>query len=128
MDAALIINGIVIVLLGATIFYAFRLERKLEGLRASQAAFTDVIRELNIAAARAETGVRGLRTAAESSGQSLDEKIKRARSMGDELGLLLQAGQRSAQKFDSPRTAGQPVSRPQPAQAHEALRALGGMR
>ena len=128
MDASMIIELIVIVLLGATIFYAFRLERKLEGLRAAQSAFADVIRDLNVAAARAEAGIQGLKEAAESSGRSLDEKTKRARSVGDELGLLLHAGQRSVQRTDGARTSAAPVQRPQPTPAGDALRALGGMR
>jgi len=128
MDASMVIDVTVIALLGATIFYAFRLERKLEGLRMAQTAFADVVRDLNMAAARAEAGIRGLKAAAESSGQSLDEKTKRARSVGDELGLLLQAGQRSAQKADGMRTSVPPTHRPQATPAGDALRALGGMR
>src|SRR6185295_17059785 len=70
MDAGLIINAVVIALLAATIFYAFRLERRLSSLRNAQAALADVIRELNAAAARAEAGIQGLKFTAESSGQA----------------------------------------------------------
>lgn len=126
MDTTLIINGVVIALLGATIFYASRLERKLEAMRAAQTALGDVIRELNKAAARAEAGIQGLRTTAETSGQSLDDKIKRARSIGDELGLLVQAGQRLGQRFDTVRP--QAPQRPAMNAPSEALRALGGLR
>ena len=126
MDTTLIINGVVIALLAATIFYAFRLERKLEAMRSAQTALGDVIRELNKAAARAEAGIQGLRTTAETSGQALDDKIKRARSVGDELGLLVQAGQRVGQRFDTPRA--QAPQRPAMNVPGEALRALGGLR
>lgn len=128
MDAALIINGIVIVLLAATIFYAFRLERRLEAVRNTQSALADVIRELNSATARAEAGLRGLKLAAESSGQALDDRIKRARSVGDELGMLLQAGQRLAQKIDAARPAPSAAPRPQTPAAGQALRAFGATR
>lgn len=116
MDTGLIIDVVVIALLGATIFYAFRLERRLANMRSAQSALSDVIRDLNIAAARAEAGVQGLKAAAASSGQSLDDKIKRARGLGDELALLLQAGERLGNKLDTPRSQG------------GALRALGGLR
>ena len=130
MDGSLIIDGIVIALLAATIFYAYRLERKLEGLRTAQAAFADVIRDLNAAAIRAESGVQGLKSAAESSGQALDDRIKRARSASEDLTRLLLAGQRLTQPQREPaRTAPQPAPRPAPSKAAtDALRAIGAMR
>jgi len=103
MDVSLVINGVVIALLAATIFYAFRLERRLASVREAQSALAAVIRDLNAAAARAEAGIQGLKSTAESSGHLLDERIRRARNVSDELGLLLQAGQRSAQRLDAAR-------------------------
>lgn len=123
MDTGLIINAVVIALLAATIFYAFRLERRLSNLRNAQSALADVIRDLNAAAARAEAGIQGLKFTAESSGQALDDRIKRARSVSDELGLLLQAGQRSAQRYDAPRPSA-PVAPQRPV----APRAFGAAR
>jgi hypothetical protein len=127
MDMSLTINVVVIVLLAATIFYAFRLERKLEGLRSAHTAFAGVVRDLNTAAARAEAGIQGLKSAAESSGEILDDRIKRARHAGDELGLVLQTAQRVVQRLDGPR-ASVPAARPQVASVSEALRAFGGKR
>lgn len=125
MDTSLVINAIVIALLAATIFYAFRLERRLSSLRNAQAALADVIRDLNAAAARAEAGIQGLKFTAESSGQALDDRIKRARGVSDELALLLQAGQRSAQRLDAARPSAPSVAqRP----AAQALRTLGATR
>ncbi len=119
MDMGLAIDLIVIALLAATIFYAYKLERGLAHVRGTQAAFADVVRELNTAAARAEAGIQGLRTAATSSGQTLDDKVKRALSLADELELLLKAGERIGQRADAARL--------QP-RAVESLRALGGVR
>jgi len=101
MDTGLVVDAVVIVLLAATIFYALRLERRLAGVRNAQDALVSVVRDLNMAAARAEAGIQGLKATAESSGQSLDDRIRRARGIADELGLLLQAGQRSAQALDA---------------------------
>lgn len=103
MDTSTVIDGVVIALLAATIFYAFRLERKLDAMRKAQSALVDVIKELNTAAARAESGIQGLKAAAESSGQSLEDHIKRARSLSHELALLVQAGQRFGQKLETQR-------------------------
>lgn len=125
MDTGLVIDIVVIALLSATIFYAFRLERRLSNMRNAQAAFADVIRELNTAASRAEAGIQGLKVAATSSGQTLDEKIKRARLLADEIALLLQSGERLGQRLESARPA---APRPAPRVGGEALRALGGLR
>jgi Domain of unknown function (DUF6468) len=128
MDMSLIIDATMILLLAATIFYAFRLERKLEGLRSAHTAFAGVVRDFNVAASRAEAGIQGLKTAVESSGSALDDRIKRARSMGDELGLVLQTAQRVIQRLDGPRVNVAPASRPQPPAMAEALRAFGAKR
>lgn len=128
MDMSLTIDAIVVVLLAATIFFAFRLERKLEGLRSAHTAFAGVVRDLNSAAARAEAGIQGLKSAAESSGVVLDDRIKRARSAGDELGLVLQTAQRVVQRLDGPRMSLPPAPRPQVAAMGDALRAFGGKR
>lgn len=126
MDTGLIIDVVVIALLGATIFYAFRLERRLANMRTAQAALNDVIRDLNGAAARAEAGIHGLKTAAVSSGQMLDDKIKRARALADELALLLQSGERLGQRLETARPLAAP--RTAPRAGGESLRALGGLR
>jgi hypothetical protein len=126
MDTGFIIDVVVIALLGATIFYALRLERRLANMRSAQAALGDVIRELNSAATRAEAGIHGLKTAAVSSGQMLDDKIKRARNLNDELALLLQSGERLGQRLESARP--QTAPRTAPRAGGEALRALGGLR
>lgn len=125
MDMGLVIDLVVIALLAATIFYALRLERRLANVRDTQSALGDVIRELNSTATRAEAGIQGLKAAAASSGQALDDRIKRARSLADELGLLLQAGDRLGQRIETARP--QSATRA-PSRAVEALRALGGAR
>ena len=126
MEPGLIIDVVVIALLGATIFYALRLEQKLANMRSAQAALADVIRELNTSASRAEAGIQGLKAAAASSGQALDEKIKRARSLADEIELLLQSGERLGQRLETARP--QVAPRAAVRSGGEALRALGGLR
>lgn len=126
METGLIIDIVVIALLGATIFYALRLEQKLANMRSAQAALADVIRELNTSATRAEAGIQGLKAAAASSGQALDEKIKRARSLADEIELLLQSGERLGQRLETARP--QVAPRAAVRSGGEALRALGGLR
>lgn len=91
MTEGLMIDIVVIVLLGATIFFAFRLDRRLQSMRNVQAELAGVIRELNSAASRAEAGIQGLKNAAHSSGQQLEDKIRSAKDVGDELAILLKS-------------------------------------
>ena len=132
VDGSLVIDGVVIALLAITIFYAIRLERKLHGLRGAQAALAGVIVELNTAAARAEAGIQGLKATADSSGGVLDERIRRARAMSDELAILVQSGTRLADRIDAIRAANGAPSRsavsPRSDFVQPPARAFGGKR
>ena len=127
MSEAMMIDAVVVILLAATIYYAFRLDRRLQGMRNVQAELANVIRELNTAAARAEAGIQGLKAAANSTGQQLEEKIRNARIVGDELAILLKTSERSGRVAEAyrPSAPAQPV-RPQTASrpALDALRAM----
>ena len=125
MSETLFIDAVVITLLGATIYFAFRLDRRLQGMRSVQSELANVIRELNAAAAQAEAGIQGLRLAAESSGRQLDERIKNAKGIGEELAILMRASERAVHQIEPSRA--QPISmkRTQSRPALDALRALG---
>lgn len=134
MSESLLIDVTVIALLGATIYFAFRLDRRLQSVRNVQNELAGVIRELNSAAARAEAGIQGLKMAAQSSGQQLEEQIHSARVVGDELAILLRSSERVGRVAETvraqpaPTPTPTPVARPQPAvrqtSALDALRSL----
>lgn len=124
MTEALMIDFVVIALLGATIFFAFKLDRRLQGVRNVQNELAGVIRELNIAAARAEAGIQGLKQAAHSSGQQLEEQINNARVVGDELAALLKSVEKSGRAAERAVMNVIPqASSPAPAPAPANLRA-----
>ena len=114
MSEALMIDVIVIMLLGATIYFAFRLDRRLQSVRNVQNELAGVIRELNSAAARAEAGIQGLKFAAQSSGLQLEEQIHNARIVGDELAILLKSSERAGRVAETIRTPVAQVSAPVP--------------
>ena len=103
------IDMVFVTLLVATIVFAFRLERRLASLRGTKEQLAAVIGELNAAATRAEAGIRGLKNAAETAGATLEDRVKRARTLNDDLAVLVQSGRRVAQKLESAR----PVARTQ---------------
>ncbi len=136
MSDALLIDVVVIALLGATIYFAFRLDRRLQSVRNVQNELAGVIRELNTAAARAEAGIQGLKMAAQSSGQQLEEQIHNARVVGDELAILLKSTERYGRVSEpvrqpaaiAPRPQAQPLPQSQPVvrktSALDALRSM----
>ena len=104
---SLAIDIVFVSLLVTTIVFAFRLERRLASLRGTKDQLAAVIVELNKAASRAEAGIQALRGAAETTGASLDDRVRKARALNDDLMLLVQTGQRVAQKLELAR----PVAR-----------------
>ena len=118
MELGFALDIIVIAMLGATIFYAFKLERRLASVRGAQEALAGVVHELNTAAERAQSSIQGLKTEAAVSGQTLDDRIKQARGLAEEL-------ERLGQRVGSTRP--QPVAARAPSST-EMLRALGGAR
>ena len=115
---SLAIDIVFVTLLVTTIVFAFRLERRLASLRGTKDQLAAVIGDLNAAAARAEAGIQGLRGAAETTGAALEERVRRARALNDDLTLLVQTGQRVAQKLDLAR----PVARTHDVPLREAIR------
>lgn len=85
MSPAFVIDGLIIALLGATIIFGFRLNRRLTALRANQTELSNLVSTLNEAASRAEVGIAGLKRSAEEVGTSLQTSIDRARRLNDEL-------------------------------------------
>jgi hypothetical protein len=140
VSEAILIDGIVITLLGATIYVAYRLDRRLQSVRSVQHELAGVIRDLNIAAARAEAGIQGLKHAAQSSGEELEAQIRNARAAGDELARLLKSTERTGRAAPVARAeilAGvrpadvpmpQPVAEPRQPSALDALRSLSASR
>lgn len=95
-----VIDIVFVTLLVTTIVFAFRLERRLASLRGTKDQLAAVIGELNVAAARAEAGIQGLRGAVETAGATLEDRVRRARALNDDLTVLVQSGQRVAQKLE----------------------------
>ena len=74
-------------MLGACLFFFWRLDRKLAALRSGQDGVRAAASELMQATAQAEAAVRSLRGAAQESGRDLQARINDARATADRLGL-----------------------------------------
>jgi ABC-type transporter Mla subunit MlaD len=88
------------VLLAATLVYCIVLERRLASVRKGQDGLKKMIGELNGAIAGAGASLRALKSAAADAAETLDDRLKRARALSDELSLITNSGERIAQRFD----------------------------
>lgn len=84
---ALGIEIVLALMLGACLFYFWRLDQKLSALRSGQDGALKAAAELAQATAKAEAAVRALRATAQESGRDLQARINDARSTADRLGL-----------------------------------------
>jgi hypothetical protein len=87
-------------LLAATLIYCIVLERRLAAVRKGQDGLKRMIGELNAAITGAGSSLRALKAAAAGAADTLDDRLKRARAVADELSLLSSSGERIAQHYD----------------------------
>ena len=115
MTLALFLDVIVAVLLVATIFYAAMLNRRLAGLRSNKAELEALIHTFGEACARAEAGVKTLRSATDEATR-LQAYLDRSQALRDDLSFLLDRGSGLADRLEGGvRTARVEVqSRPMP--------------
>lgn len=100
MPISLIVEILLSLLLLATLGYCALLERRLSALRSGQDGLKETIGELNGAIANAGSSMRLLKAAAAGASETLDERLSRARSLADELSLLMVSGERIADRID----------------------------
>lgn len=107
---SLALDGLLIGLLIAALIYGIRLERKLKILREGQEKFAQTVRELNLAAGRAEAGLGALKSTAEEVGDTLHGRILAARELAARLETLVERGGIAAPRETPVAPATQPRS------------------
>ncbi len=95
----LIVEGLVSVLLVATIFYCISVNRKLERLRDEQQGMHSFIRELSVATANADKAIQGLRTTVQDSGAELAGQIDKGRNMSRQLKNEIESASQTMNKL-----------------------------
>lgn len=91
---------ILVGLLAATLFHAIRLERALGALKRDRAALEDLIGGFNDSTRQAEAGIERLRASADGAGRQLARQLEAALALKDDLALLIQRGERLADRLD----------------------------
>jgi len=112
----IILDAVLAVLLAGVLGYAYLLNKRFTALQADRKALERLVASLADTSRRAETGIAGLRVAADQIGEALQQKIDRATALSDDLGYMLDSGGVLADRLENAVRAGR-ESRPSPAQA-----------
>lgn len=100
MSYGLFLDVVIIVLLGATIFYAMRLTRYLEQFRSNRADMERLIRDLSMQITRAQEGIGTLDNLAKENSDELRALLNKGRALSDELQLITEAGDSLATRLE----------------------------
>lgn len=100
-DYGLILDGLIVVLLCATVVYAAALNRRIARLRDNRAELELAARTMAEAAAKADAGIKGLKLAAGSVGAAIQADIDKARTLREELAFLVEAGETLAGRLEA---------------------------
>jgi len=105
-----VLEIVLMALLAATLFHAVRLERALGVLKRDRAALQELITGFNASTRQAELGIERLRGTAEGAGQQIVRQIDAAVSLKDDLAVLIERGDRLADRMDVLIRAARPLA------------------
>ncbi len=97
---ALVLDGMVILLLAATIFVAWRLSENLNAFRKGRKDLDKLIQDLSRNIEKAELSITGLKQASRDAGKDLQVLVQEARALSDELQLMTEAGDNIASRLE----------------------------
>jgi hypothetical protein len=99
-----------VTLLAATLFHAVRLERALGVLKHDRAQLQELIAGFNASTRQAENGIERLRAAADGAGQQIAGKVDSGLALKDDLILLIDRGDKLADRLEALIRAGRPLA------------------
>ncbi len=121
---SLIFDIFILIAFGVTIYYCMRLSKQFNEMQANRKVFETLIQSLNVASARAEAVIRSLKESVTNSGDTLQEKMGRARALSEELEIMIQAGDNIANRLQATAEKGRRVEvLDNPTAVAEALKA-----
>lgn len=91
---------VLVVLLGATLFQAIRLERALGVLKRDRASLESLVVGFNTSTHQAESGIQRLRAAADGTGRQIETQLSKSALLKDDLAFLTERGDRLADRLD----------------------------
>lgn len=110
MPLSLMMDVLIIVLLAATIFYAYRLSKHLNAFRANRSDMERLIRDLSTQITRAQEGITTLDDVAKDSSDELRKLVDRAVGLSDELQIITESGNSLATRLEALATKNKELS------------------
>ncbi len=95
-----ILDIVLVVLLGTTLFHAVRLERALGVLKRDRASLEALVAAFNASTRAAESGIERLRASTDGAGRQIQRQIDSATTLKDDLTFLVQRGEGLADRLD----------------------------
>lgn len=92
---------VLVMLLGATLFQAIRLERALGVMKRDKASFKSLVAGFNASTYQAESGIQQLRSAADGAGRNIESQLSKSTSLKDDLTFLTERGDRLADRLEA---------------------------
>jgi len=96
---SLLIEGLLVLLLTATIYFAIRLNKRLTVLRVEKEQLEKLITQFELVADRAHSSLSGLRATADQVKSDLDDATAKSHAMRDELAFLIERADTNAEKL-----------------------------
>ena len=101
-----LLDLLVLICLGVTIYYARRLSVSLNVFRQTRKEFDGVMRQLSKNIDDAYEAVEGLKKATRDSGVNLQKSLTDSRAIATDLDILIQAANKAAQKLENANQSG----------------------
>lgn len=96
----LILDGLVLLFLAATIFFAIRLTASINAFRRGRKELDKLVTDLSRNIEKAELAITGLKNSAKDSGRDLQALLNEAKSLSDELQIMTNAGDNLAGRLE----------------------------
>jgi hypothetical protein len=101
---------VLVVLLGATLFQAIKLERALGVLKRDRASLESLVVGFNTSTHQAESGIQRLRAAADGTGRAIEAQLSKSEALKDDLQFLTERGDHLADRLDALVRAARPLT------------------
>jgi hypothetical protein len=105
---------VLVVLLGATLFQATRLERALGVLKRDRASLESLVAGFDASTHQAESGIQKFRATADGAGRQIEAQMAKSASLKDDLAFLTERGDRLADRLDMLVRAARPLAQDRP--------------
>lgn len=101
MSLSLVVDGLLILLLLATLVYVARLNRRLGQIREARQEFEALIRRFAQATEQADRSIEGVKAAAAAEGKELQGTIDRSRGLREDLVFLVEKANGLADRLEA---------------------------